>query len=356
MRSESGTITLQISPLGLREPEYEILKVAIDMIENEGIHCSLLQQNDIAGHLSIVDAETEIGQQLLSQLRPGQVKLLLSSQPATGKNLISLVKPVSVSSLRPLLLRICHKMLSQLPQTTSATAKPTTQTTVPTPAATTPPQPEQTVPPSVAPQAKAGALSTLRTLMRIKAEQQCARLFVADATEMLVNGTKQCITTRMSHEQLLELALGKCGEVQCEIIEETKLPPQQNDLNLIPLDSLLWELALAGDENVLSDDITGSTPLKLKAWPNFTRQGFRAEHFKIAAIMARQAISQTALCNCVQLEAALIHQFINGCYAVGLIEIKDDIPVGSDAAAIPPLQASERKNLFKRLAERLGFK
>ena len=95
--------------------------------------------------------------------------------------------------------------------------------------------------------------------------------------------------------------------------------------------------------------------MKLKAWPNFTRQGFKPEHFKIAAIMARQSTSLESLCETLNLAEENVIGFINGCYVVDLLEIGKASDLTETPASIERKSMHTYSGLFKRIAARLGF-
>ncbi|HHH48777.1 MAG TPA: hypothetical protein ENK51_07820 [Gammaproteobacteria bacterium] len=124
-------------------------------------------------------------------------------------------------------------------------------------------------------------------------------------------------------------------------------------MNISTLDSLLWQAGVEHSGGHLLDGHDMAQPVRLKAWPNFTRNGFRQSHFKLAAIMARQPISLKELRKEAGVARDEVVSFYNAAYAVGLI----DRSVGAaDAGQLNSKPRTRRKGLLGMLARKLGFR
>ena len=93
-------------------------------------------------------------------------------------------------------------------------------------------------------------------------------------------------------------------------------------------------------------------PVRLKAWPNFTRNDFKPAYLKLAAVLAQRPVALSDLEKLTQVPYEDIVNFYNAAFSVDLIE-KDISPTQVATQAKPV--SVEKKSLFGKIADRLGF-
>ena len=355
---------LRISPIALDSTNRKVLKVAVGLINDEGIASLLLPDNSPHGHLLVIDADNPTGQQALQEASEGQVKLVLSEERLEGKNLIWQQPPVRVTDMQELLTRICLRMKASFAsqeastqameeQAANAAGENDSESTAngsDTPPASVPDEHVSEAPARrEAPQG--GPSRTLfLTLLKAKQEQACYRIGL-DRHRLLVGGHNGTVASRTDEDvkSIMEAPFKQLQVEQTDIIAFAK---EAQDMNISPLDGLLWQTGVEYSDGQLLAGHDMRQPIRLKAWPNFTRNGFRQSHFKLAAIMARQPISLKELRQQAGVPQGEIVSFYNAAYAVGLID--RSATAGSDPQASRP--RTRRKGLLGMLARKLGFR
>jgi len=307
--------------------------VVARLTTEDAMSCRLLAPEDRRGHLAVIDPDTAQGQTLLAGLRPGQVKLLLTgSLVQTGKNVISLQRPVQAASLYQLLRRICRQMLEQLSLRSTA-----------------PPPVSEPALEANRPATAVAAPGLLPLLSRARHKQQVLQIGWDDQ-ELFVDGSQQVYATLAPADRLQALLRAPLEKITVAKLAAGGFPARLNS-TITALENLLWEAGLACDQE-LPQGFAPDCRLRLKAWPNFTRNGFHPEHIKIAALLAQRAVSYEELLHQPGLTASGICSFINACHAVELIinVATAEIP---DKIHQPP--TPERKGILNRIAQRLGI-
>ena len=318
---------LKISALGLDATGQRVLDVVLGLLREEGVPCRLLSANDPSGHLVIVDREAADGERWLADLTPGQVKLVLGGAPVQGRNLAFLAKPFNVGALRDMLLRIVRQMRAQL-----QAAQP--------------------------PRASAGrptAPGLLAALRQARDRGQALQVLCNGKTLLHVSGaTRACA---FAAGQSVETLLAQAEALAFQPLDDVAFRQATQGLTLGALDALIWQCALASDAENLPAGLDDDTPVRLKAWPNFTRQGFRTDFFRIAAVLARQPASCTALVESTGLSRNCVRAFLHACEAVDLLVFEP--PAGAEDGKVTPIRKTAgpaRHGLLARLAERLGWR
>lgn len=325
--------TLYISVINLSETDQKVFQVALHLLEDEGIHCEVLPLQDERGHLVVIDMEAEHSDNILKSLKPGQVKLVMSSAHMTGTNLVSILKPIRVDSFKDVLSKVCNKMYSQLgnnvtPQKSSAT--------------------------EISSQGSDFAVF-MRQVMQVSEHKQSCVIHLQNRQDLMIDGERQMLLSREPFEDIINSALSTFERANIEILPGKINPVDTGNASMTALPGFLWELAVRSSESILPVELNQSTKVNLKAWPNFTRHGFKPEHLKIAALLAKQAVSIDAIAQQTALAPGLVQQFVNGCYAVGLLNLNAPTS-GKKQSKVENKQVSqEKKTLFKRLAYKLGF-
>ncbi len=320
---------LRISSLGLEETELKILQVAQAIVKDEGINCELIEGHSTNGELVVVDYDTETGQSQLSAIRGSQVKIIITAgKPVQGKNTVTLHKPVRVTTLSDILVQICRQIyehISKHPQSTNSATAPSTN------------QNQNTA---------------FHHFLKAKQEKSTLKVTCPNCPDVYINGTDKTIFIKGAHESLETYYLPDNTCITSEPITPEVLLASVQGLTPHALDAELWQAGIECSNGQLLPEQQTNIPVKLKAWPNFSRQGFKPEFFKIAAYMAKQAISIDELSKVTQIPLNIIIDFYNAAFAVDLIEK----PSGNQAQGTQQRSMSNsRKTLLAKLANRLRF-
>ncbi len=328
---------LRISPLGLDATGRKVLQVVTNLLtEEDGITCRLLADGDAGGHLVILDMESPDGRRAFPALGAGQVKLLLGGPPASGRNIAHLAKPVQVGALRELMSRICRRMQAQLDASFHDLQAPE-------------------VPPSPSAPAAAPATDLLARLRTARREGSLLAVRVKGQDLLLVSGAARACAFLVEDGETRLFAAAP-ADIEIREIDTAAFEAAAGTTALGALDNLLWQCAVHAAPDRLPPGIDEQTPVRLRAWPNFTRQGFRNDYFRIAATLARQPASCAQLIEATGFDRRSVVGFLTACEAVELLVVLP--PEGADAAKVTPLHGragTRRRGLLARLAERLGL-
>ncbi len=352
---------LRISPIALDPTNRKVLKVAVDLINDDGIASLLLPDNSPHGHLLVIDADNDIGRQVLEESRDGQVKLVLSEKRLEGKNLIWQEPPVRVTDMQELLTRICLRMKATfatqkamdtpadnhksaaVPASTESGKTESTQTTaVPSANTATPEDIQEPATPSK---------SLFHILLCARQQKACYQIRF-DTTWLLIGGHNGTVASK-NEADAKTIMMAPFKKLYIEQIDIVAFAKNAQEMNISTLDRLLWQAGVDFSDGRLLEGHDMAQPVRLKAWPNFTRNGFRQSHFKLAAIMARQPISLKELRKEAGVARDEVVSFYNAAYAVGLI---DRTATASDPGLQNGKPRTRRKSLLGMLARKLGFR
>ncbi|MGF7236010.1 MAG: hypothetical protein ACQSGP_13775 [Frankia sp.] len=106
-----------------------------------------------------------------------------------------------------------------------------------------------------------------------------------------------------------------------------------NHPDMVPLDILLWKLALGASRGRLPVDTSLDTPCALGEWPNFTRLIVTPGAMSIAALWARQACTLSQTIRLLELPPADVFAFYSAAAAIDLV--RPELP-SQPAPATPP--------------------
>ena len=326
--------SLNISAPGLHETELKVLQVAVVMLKDDDVHCGLLDGANSNGEIVFIDLDTDVGQSIFPQLRESQVKVVFSAdRKIAGKNTVSLRKPVRVTTLKDILVQICqqiHEYLSKYQQngaqevTLNREAKTRSQLNE----------------------------NVFQNLFRAKNEGLFMRLSCAGHPDVFVNGAEKTIFINGGQAEISKYYSRGQGAIVANVLQENEFKSSVQNLTPHALDAELWQAGVVCSNGKLLPGQRTDVPVKLKAWPNFSRQGFKPEYFKIAAYMAKQAISIDELSKVTQVQLDIVIDFYNAAFAVDLIETHP----GNARQQVQERQISgDRKTLLGKLAQRLKF-
>ncbi len=109
MGARVNQLPLIISSVGLSKRDQRALELAIEFAQELDAPCRYAGVDSTLGHLVVVDVDSDAGRSALSRLKEDQLKLLLASERITGKNIVSLIKPVKFQLLKPLIIKMAEE-------------------------------------------------------------------------------------------------------------------------------------------------------------------------------------------------------------------------------------------------------
>jgi len=340
--NELSPTPVVISSIGLEDDNLSAVMDAIEFVKNKGVACRYLGNDDIKGHLVILDLESDAGKTAFEQLRPGQVKLVISEEKIAGKNLVSLAKPVKVVALKTLIERICSQIeiqLASLAPKKQAAVKAANTTNTAAPASDKNDSCDETA---------------FHVLYDAKRTQKVLKMNVNGYPSVLVHGKGNSLATEATQEQLRTILATSKDNIIVEDIEASDFPAAPSGKTaLSPLDSSLWAAGLLWRSGALIDKCGPDQPVKLKAWPNFTRNSFFPEHLSLSAALAVQALSLNKLHETTKVPMDEIICFFNAAYSVGLIDINPDHSAPAVTRTVK--NDTNRQGLLSKLAHRFGL-
>lgn len=318
-----------ISPLALDETEQKILNVAADLLFNEGIDCAILNENDTRGHIIVIDTANDNEQVLLNQTRDGQIKILLSTKFYYDKNIISIAKPISVNTLKELIYKISLKLRTAISEANSDLE--INQATV-----------EKNI----------SEQSIFHTLLDAKLQNKFLKISGITCPDLYIDGKTATIASSAQHSEIETILSNSIENFSITEISQNDYKQLSDGLNISSLNGKLWFTGIIFSKGILLQGHDINEPFKLKAWPNFTRHGFKTEHLKLAAILARQFTTIKELEISTHIAQDEIINFYNAAFAVDLIDIhknNDNLTEHSTQKLI----TKKTKNILHRLAVHL---
>ena len=170
--------------------------------------------------------------------------------------------------------------------------------------------------------------------------------------EVLVDGENNSVTTAATNIDLAKIVRMPLDRYSVKEITANVTALSKEDMVISSLHNVLWMSAISCSKGHLLPGHDVEQKVKLRAWPNFTRNDFRPAHLKLAAIMAQRPVSISELGALTGVAEEEVIAFYNAAYAVDLIE-KNVASVKEDRAAKEV--SKEKQSLFSRIATRLGF-
>ena len=338
-----GLSRFSILPLGLHDTELRVLKVSISMLRDEGLDCHVLDVPTADSQLVVLDGDSDAGRAALGELNSNQVKLVMAEQAVTGKNIIYIAKPVRVAELHQVLLRISRYL--KLPQDKPAT--PATPTEAPKTQAAKEPGTSVAAAQSDHPLYD----SVFYHLLQCKQKQSCAQISDGHGTSIFINGANRTVVARGDQAQIDALLAEPLSGLSVATLHCDGLASHPGAHNIIPLDTLLWEAAIRCSRGSLLPGHSAEKAIRLRAWPNFPRRGFKQAYFKLAAILARRTMSLKSLAAETHIPFDVVAAFYNAVSALGLVDNGN----GDKATTKRNRPSDSRRTLLHKLAKRLGI-
>ncbi|MFC1749225.1 hypothetical protein ACFL2V_10510 [Pseudomonadota bacterium] len=328
-------IPLIISSVGLNDSDEKTLLAAIKHTKSQGITCRYLGSDRTEGHLVVIDIDSDTGNSALKSLRPGQVKLAFTTDrnKISGKNIVTIAKPLKEQIVNALFLRIANKLDGLLRQKQAPQSTPENNAT-------------ENSSNSVAAERKKETL--FHVLLDAKKKLQTISISIDNTPPLLINGVGNSTATEMNAEDLRNMLAMPSSNVKINDIEVSDIPTASNAvMTVASLDASLWTAGIMWRPATLIGNVDLETPVRLKAWPNFTRNNFFSEHLKLSAALAVRPISLQKLHSMTEIPLEEITCFYNAAFAVGLIEIEDKDTSTSDETTVedtpPPFPQNKCK-------------
>lgn len=330
----SNQQSLSISAPGLNDTDLKVLQVAVVMLGDEDIQCSILEGINGEGEIVVLDIDTDLGKAMYQDLREYQVKILLSqNSKITEKNTISLRRPFRVTTLKDVLQQICNQIYAYIATHQSVEMQANNHDT--NRMAT-----EQCVE------------SAFLHMYRAKKENLCLKLSLPGQPDVYIHGIEKTIYARGDNATFEVYFETGPSELSWQTMDAAEIKNCVRDLTPHALDAELWQAAIISSNGKLMPGQRADVPVKLNTWPNFSRQGFRPDFFKIAAFLAKRAVSLNELSKLTEIQLDTIVDFYNAAFSVGLIEQSADTETVKNPQRV---LNKDRKSLLGKLAERLRF-
>ncbi len=323
---------LQISAANLQEVEQKVLDVAVNIICDEKGKDYLIVDDNPASEILVLNADSVEGSQILNNANENQVKIVFSSSTHSGKNLITLPTPVRVIALKNILIKICEQLYAYITSRQTAHLHTTKKTS---------PQPKNK-----------NSVNIFQQLLQIKIEKKCCLIRSTGLPDIYLDGINSRFIIETNTDDVGKYLNIDFNTIESEEISYEQLNKNSNHMPVAALNGILWRCALACSNGKLLPGHSENTPVKLTSWPNFSRQGFKPNYFKLAAIMAKQYISLAELNTQTQIPLEEIIDFYNAAFAVDIIATSSNKP---DSAKPIITKDSKQKSILKKLAQRLGI-
>jgi hypothetical protein len=170
---------------------------------------------------------------------------------------------------------------------------------------------------------------------------------------VFVDGPQRVVATAATGGTLNQLATTPFEKLRIQTLSRADHAAASQGLLLSPLYALLWSTGIKCSRGILLPGHNAYQAVKLRAWPNFSRDNFVPSHLKIAAALARQPMNLIKLAELTALPFEEVVDFYNASYAVDLID------AGVKTAVAEPEQRSvsnDARALFSRIAQRLSLR
>ncbi|EIJ43871.1 hypothetical protein BegalDRAFT_3045 [Beggiatoa alba B18LD] len=332
---------LTVTSVGLDNTEQSVLNVAVNLLKKHQIHATLLSPEDNNGQIVVVDLDKPIGKTFYQQFQSaGKRQLILLSDNIINDNRhLMLKKPVLVQTLKDLLVETskqpANKTFTSPPS--SIVAPPCLQLSTSTIA--NPPKPQRTV---------VTTDSLFQVLRKARTEGQIIQVFYSPHPPLFIDGKQGIIATSCSRELLYKIVFNQYNSVRTQVLTEADFQILSSGKQILSLEQVLWYATLYGSQTELLGDISPTTPVRLKAWPNLSRLECEPVHIQLSALLASQALSLKQVEEKTCLEWGIIVGFYNAVALAGLIEVNH-----KTLHTTARHKAPQKTRLFNRILQRL---
>ena len=326
---------LHISAVNLQDVEQKVLDVAVNIICDEKGEDYLIVDNNPGSEILVLNADSVDGSHILDTVNENQVKIVFSSTTFNGKNIVNLQTPIRVITLKNVLAKICEQLYAYI---TSKKNNPQQSINKVKKHSTTlnPKKPE----------------NIFQLLLQAKLDNKCFRIFPNELPEIYVDGINRRFIIETNSDDIEKYISINFNTIQVEEISPDVLDKNSSHMHVSALNGILWRCALACSNGKLLAGHSNNIPVKLSSWPNFSRQGFKPDYFKLAAIMAKQYISLNELSKKTLIPIEEIIDFYNAAFAVDIIITQTTQSVIQKPDSVKEVK---QRSILKKLAQRLGI-
>jgi hypothetical protein len=124
----------------------------------------------------------------------------------------------------------------------------------------------------------------------------------------------------------LKINASSKNNIKLSTVNIKDLPPDKQDGQFQPEESLLWKLALWTSKGRYSSNIDPDKPIVLKHWPNLTRLTLTPHALRICALLIKQPQSMLDVAKTLNIGPQYVFTFITACSALNLVSQVDKAP------------------------------
>ncbi|ALG67410.1 hypothetical protein [Beggiatoa leptomitoformis] len=336
---------LTVTSVGLDNTGLSVLNVAVNLLKKHQIQATLLQPEDTNGQIIIVDLDNPVGKTFYQQFQSAGKRqlIILSDKIVNDTRHLVLRKPVLVQTLKDLLIETVkqpsNRTFTSPPLTvTSATSSPTNCVTS-----------METSNLSTQQRPVAAVDSLFHVLRKARTEGQIIQVFYSPHPPLFINSKQGVIATSCNREVLYKIIFNQYNSVRYQILTDADFQILSSGKQILALERVLWCATLYGSQAELIGDISPTTPVRLKAWPNLSRLECEPVHIQLSALLASQTLSLKQVEEKTGLEWGIIVGFYNAVALAGLIDVHATT-VGNTNVAY---KTQPKKRLFNRILQRL---
>jgi hypothetical protein len=339
-----------------------------------------------APDVAIVDTDGVNGQQIWETFRaahPDLPAIITTVTPDENAPAPVLAKPVRVETLFPLLRQV---MAGQAPAPKAKPVAPKPAQAVARPVAPEPskPDPAPAAPPMAAATASGTAGSAPRRpapapvqqlpetierfdpgqgllgqLIAIHRAKTPSMVTIADQNGLLILPEQDRVLLLCDMDTLRAAAMGSQPVASRPLTPQDK--PENSDVQVQSLLSLLWQVALWTSRGRLIDGIHILAPLRIRHWPNLTRLAPVPNGLRIAAFMVRSPANLRIIVRMLNTPPRDVFDFLAASYSIGILDIPEHktatvTTMESQPAAeeeLPSLEKKDRGGLLSRLLRKV---
>lgn len=322
---------IRIAPIGLTEQESTVLSVTANLLSAFDMLVEVVRDGDGGGdgdgHIAIVDLDSEAGKSYLRGGSSKQAKLIFSECSGSTAGIEHLQKPIRVHALKEALLDLAKRL-------DSAVHGSPVQGTERKSQAAAGPLPE--------------SLYYAVTKAVIEGELVCIKS--PSGAVLHIHGPGRQIYTSVDGNALDEMAKLDKASFRVDVLTEAEFIPGTIGKPARNLNELIWRAAYFGGRGILMPQHSPHVPVKLVAWPKFTKGYVKPGYLKLAATMAKKPLTLAEAIQFTGISEAVANDFYNAVYALGLIETGHRSQVGTIK------KATGYNGLFAKIAKHLTLK
>ncbi|VAW88464.1 hypothetical protein MNBD_GAMMA17-508 [hydrothermal vent metagenome] len=330
---------INISLIGLTQQDQAILAVAINLVDVSGVTLAILPDGVLSGELILINSDTDAGSDYLKQENTSQVKIVLAEKfmsTTIGTRLLE--RPVRIHDLVNAFNTSCERFKSSTEKNIKIGSHVPTKNHAPAPA---PAQANNTP-------------FLLHEFINVCKKNGLVKLECPPYSPLYINGIARSVATRATLPEIHIIAREKETRPQVTMLSAADEYEQasKNEVNIYPINTVIWHTALVGAEGVILPDHSHDTPVKLKSMPRFPREYMRKhpEYLKMSALLTRESMTANQLQQATQLDIKVVTDFYNLVFALGLSAIDEKV----NTTMLYQKKKMKNSSLLARLAKKLS--